>query len=200
MPRPVVPYRSVGRKLRRTSPVRTDAQLLCATGTDPEAFGEFFDRHYEDVLTYFCARVRSPHTAADLCAETLAAVLDGVDRFDPAKGSARQWMFGIARHKLSRYWRDERVGTDARDRLGVRHVDVDAETIAAFARAEANVDRHRLLGALDRLPAEQAEAVRLRVIDDLNYDEISDRLACRVGAARVRVHRGLKRLAQEFGA
>lgn len=175
-------------------------QLLEATRTDPEAFGEFFDRYYDDVLAYFCARVRSPHAAADLCAETLAAALDGVDRFDAERGTARQWMFGIARHKLSRFWRDERVSREARDRLGIREIPVDGDTVAAFARIEADADRDRLFRALDALPGDQADAVRLRVIEELDYDEIGRRLGCRVGAARVRVHRGLKRLGHEFGA
>lgn len=184
--------------VRRGRQVRSDAELLVATREDPEAFGEFFDRHYDGVLAYFSARVRSPHTAADLCAETLAAVLVGSNGFDPHLGSPRQWMFGIARHKLSRYWRDERVSRSARDRLGVPDVEMDAETVAALARVEAGVDRHRLFAALDRLPSDQGSAVRLRIIDDLDYGEVAQRLGCRIGAARVRVHRGLKRLKREF--
>lgn len=179
---------------------RTDSDLLRASVVDPEAFGLFFDRHYGPLLAYFLARVRSPENAADLCAETLAAALDGVARFDTQMGSARQWLYGIAHHKLSRYWRELRVSRESRDRLGIGQISVDTATIAAFTRAEAHADREALFAALDRLPPDQAAAVRLRILDELDYSEVARILGCREGAARVRVHRGLKRLETEFEA
>lgn len=179
---------------------RTDSDLLCASAVDPDAFGLFFDRYYGPLLSYFVARVRSPENAADLCAETVAAALDGAARFDSTLGSARQWLYGIAHHKLSRYWRDLRVSREARDRLGVAQVTVDAATIAAFTQVEAGADKGALFAALDQLPTEQAAAVRLRVLEELEYSEVARRLGCREGAARVRVHRGLKRLEAEFEA
>lgn len=178
---------------------RTDDELLVDGRVDPEAFGLFFDRHYEDVLRYFMARVRSPETAADLCAETLAGALAGLNRFDPDKGVARQWLYGIARHQLSRYWRDLRVAREARDRLGVTDISIDDETVRALMRAEAEADSRTVFAALDRLPPDQAAAVRLRVVDELEYAEIASILECNEGAVRVRVHRGLRRLEVEFG-
>jgi len=181
--------------VRRT----TDDEILIQSRDTPDTFGEFFDHHYDDVLGYFVARVRSPDDAADLCAETLAAALEGRFRFDPERGTARQWLFGIARNKLSHYWRDLQVSRVARDRLGVRIIEVDDDNFSAIARVEAEADRGALLDALDRLPTEQARAVRLRIVEELDYAEIAIVLGCRKGAVRVRVHRGLRRLKTEFG-
>ena len=47
---------------------------------------------------------------------------------------------------------------------------------------------------LDSLPPQQREAVRLRVLEDLEYSDIARELGTTPGAARVRVHRGLKAL------
>jgi RNA polymerase sigma-70 factor (ECF subfamily) len=47
---------------------------------------------------------------------------------------------------------------------------------------------------LDTLPADQREAVRLRVLEDLEYSEVARALGTTSGAARVRVHRGLNAL------
>jgi RNA polymerase sigma-70 factor (ECF subfamily) len=44
---------------------------------------------------------------------------------------------------------------------------------------------------------EVPEAVRLRVIDELEYDEVAAALGTTPGAARVRVHRGLAALRKE---
>lgn len=178
---------------------RTDEDLLTEATANPAAFGEFFDRHYEEVLRFFAVRVRSPEIAADLCAESLTAALEGLTRFDSTRGTGRQWLYGIAHKKLSRYWRDLRVTREARDRLGVRAIEVDDDTVRAIARIEAEADSGALFDALDRLPAEQAQAVRLRIVEELDYAAIAEILGCREGAVRVRVHRGLRRLESEFG-
>jgi len=41
----------------------------------------------------------------------------------------------------------------------------------------------------------ERQAVELRVVDELDYSEIGERLGCSAGSARTRVHRGLARLA-----
>ncbi len=40
-------------------------------------------------------RTGDPEVAADFCAETFAAALDGVRRFDPERGPAVAWLYGI---------------------------------------------------------------------------------------------------------
>jgi RNA polymerase sigma-70 factor (ECF subfamily) len=49
--------------------------------------------------------------------------------------------------------------------------------------------------ALLTLREDQREALRLRVIEELPYDEVARRLACTEQSARQRVSRGLRRLA-----
>ena len=48
--------------------------------------------------------------------------------------------------------------------------------------------------ALDDLPEGQGDAIRLRVVDELEYDDVARRLGTTPAAARVRVHRGLTAL------
>ena len=50
--------------------------------------------------------------------------------------------------------------------------------------------------ALDALPPGQRDAVQLRVLDELSYDQLADGLGCSPTAARVRVSRGLSALRQ----
>jgi len=49
---------------------------------------------------------------------------------------------------------------------------------------------------LDRIGSEDARLLRWRYLDDLPYREIGERVGISAGAARVRVHRVLKRLVQ----
>lgn len=174
----------------------SDAELLRATDGDAEAFGVFYDRHVDAVLSYFYRRTACPHTAADLTAETFASALLGRKRFKSEKGNARQWLFGIAKHQLSRRLRSERVSDRALRKLGVRTPALDDQ---ALERIEQLVDATKhfnaLSEALQKLPSGLADAVILRVGKDMSFAEVAKELGCSQGAARVRVSRGLGRLA-----
>ena len=90
---------------------RTDEGLLAA---DPEAFAHFYRRHVRAMLAFFARRTRDAELAADLTAETFAAALDGVHRFDPARGPAVAWLYGIAHRQLADALRRGRVEDRAR--------------------------------------------------------------------------------------
>jgi len=176
--------------------------LLSAAASDPDAFGRFYDLHVDELMGFFARRTADGHVAADLTAETFAAAFVSRRRFGSrGDGSARAWLFGIAHHQLGRYARRERVSQRARRKLGMEPVSVDDE---AARRIEDLADLHalrvELRAALTQLPAGQLDAVRLRVIDELSYAQVALQLGCTEGAARVRVTRGLARLAEVFEA
>src|SRR5918999_2592186 len=80
---------------------RTDEELLAAAGREPEAFAVLYGRHVRPLLGYFRRRTGDAELAADLCAETFAAALAGARRFDPERGPAVAWLYGIARRLLT---------------------------------------------------------------------------------------------------
>jgi DNA-directed RNA polymerase specialized sigma24 family protein len=70
-----------------------------------------------------------------------------------------------------------------------------------FDRIDAQLDaarRLRTFNGLDRLSDGVSMAVRLRVLEDLPYDDVARLCGCSVGAARVRVSRGLAVLLDEI--
>jgi|SRR4029453_4998945 Sigma-70 region 2 len=77
---------------------RTDAELLAGSARDPEAFGIFYDRHAERLLTYFARRTWDAQEAADLTAETFAAAFAARRRYRDTGAPAFAWLLGIARH------------------------------------------------------------------------------------------------------
>ena len=96
-----------------------DVDLLRAAGSgDDRAFAEFYRRWLPLVTGYHLRRTRSRELAFDLTAETFAAVVAGLPRFDPDRGSAAGWLFEIAEHKLLDSRRRARVESSARARLG----------------------------------------------------------------------------------
>jgi len=189
----------VGQRARsRDVDLRSDVELLAATRAGAEAFAVFYQRHFDGIVGYFWNRTRDRDHAAELTAETFAAALEGLDRFDPYLGNPSQWLYGIARNQLRTFWRRNKVSDRARARLGIRTPQTPTTGWSDFEAADARLDAGRLCEALQRVPVGNREAVKLRVFDELDYDEIGIRLGIKAGAARVRVHRGLRRLEHEF--
>lgn len=170
---------------------QSDAALLAAARDDPDAFRDLYGRYAERIHGYFLRRTRNESAALDLTAETFAQAWLVRARFrDEVGGSAAPWLFGIARNALLMSVRRGAIERRATDRLGLE---------ARLDRPEPAVtpDPAWADGAeelLDALPPSQREAVRLRVLEDLGYDEVASALGTSPTAARVRVHRGLSAL------
>jgi RNA polymerase sigma-70 factor (ECF subfamily) len=175
---------------------RTDAELLLTSRAEPAAFVELYRRHAEDLLRYFARRTLDPETAAELTAETFAEAFASRSSYRDTGANGVAWIYGIARHQLGRFFRTGRVDLAARRKVGIPMRELPPED---YERIEDLVDfqplRAALVEALGSLPKDQQEALRLRVLDDLDYPEVASGLACTEAAARQRVSRGLRRLA-----
>lgn len=173
----------------------SDGELLRGTRSDAELFGLFFDRYYAEVSEFFWLRTADVEVAADLTAETFAAALEGLERFDADRGTAAAWLFGIADKQLRQWLRRGRVDRRSRDRLHVEPIRFDE---GGYERVEAlyeiRVLVEPLAAAMAALPEATRRAIELRVLDQLDYAVVAQLLGCSQGAARVRVSRGLKQL------
>lgn len=170
---------------------RSDEALLANAGADDAAFAVFYSRYERLVLAFFVRSVGNGALAADLTAEVFAEVVVSLDRFDAQVGSGSGWLFGIARNVLARSRERGQVEDRARRRLGLPQLALADETIE---RIEASVTDGRALELLDGLPEAQRAAVRKRVVEELEYEEIARELRCSESVARKRVSRGLKSL------
>jgi RNA polymerase sigma factor (sigma-70 family) len=168
-----------------------DDELLALTPRRPEAFAVFYRRHEQTLLGWLMRQTGDPELAADLSAETFAAALLGVRRFDAQRGPALAWTFGIAHHKLQRARERGRVEDRARRRLGLPPLVLEDEALERVARlgGEARVD-----ALLAQLPHAQAEAIRARVIHEQPYGRIAKTVRCSESVIRQRVSRGLATL------
>ena len=174
----------------------SDAELLVTAGDRSDAFGLLYARHAQTILGYFYRRTRCVDTSADLTAETFAQAFASRRRFRDVGASGLAWLFTIARRQLSHFIRHEKVADRYRHRLGIAAIELGADDYEAVERLiDLDGDRERLREALTALSTREAEAIRLRVVEELPYREVAESIGCSEGAARVRVSRGLSRLA-----
>jgi RNA polymerase sigma-70 factor (ECF subfamily) len=170
-----------------------DETLLGLARREPGAFGVFYRRHEDRMLSYFLARVGDPEVAADLTAETFAAALVSAHRFRPRREPAVAWLFGIARNILAMSRRQGGVEARARRRLGMAPLVLTDELIERISELD-----DQALELVSDLPAEQQEAVRARVIDERDYAEIAKDMRCSEAVVRKRVSRALGTLRSQL--
>lgn len=173
---------------------QTDETLLRRSASEGEAFGLFYDRHHLTLLGALRHRVGSIEVALDLTAEVFATALERCEHFaDHGPGSAKAWLFGIARFKLIDRYRDGAAEDRARKRLGMPQLTVDDVELDAL-EARLAAEQTGIRDALDALPSDEHDAIRARVVDDDAYPAIAERFSVSESVVRQRVSRGLRRL------
>ena len=99
---------------------RSDTELLLASRAEPAAFVELYRRHAEDLLRYFARRTLDPEAAAELTAETFAEAYASRRNYRDTGVNGVAWLYGIARHQLSRFFRNGHDSTAmARGKIGM---------------------------------------------------------------------------------
>lgn len=166
--------------------VEDDASLLFAWRAGDTAAGRrLVDRHFAGVYRFFVNKLGAD--VDDLVQQTFLAVVAGRDRVRDEAGF-RSYVFGIARNRLMRHFRDRRP-TDAEQSIG----ELQAATMS-LAEGMAKKREHKvLLAALRRLPIDLQIAVELAYFEGLTDREVAEVLEVPVGTlkSRLRKARGL---------
>src|ERR1700755_2472113 len=80
-------------------------------------FEEVYRSNVGLVAAYFARRRWGPQEVADLTSETIVRAAGSFGAFDPRRGSARAWLFGIAAHVWAGYCAHVAENRDAIGRL-----------------------------------------------------------------------------------
>ena len=163
---------------------------------DRDTVLSLYERLSRRLLVYFTRRTCDAELALDLVAETFAQALQGGYR-GTSDAEAVAWIWGIARNLLAAYFKRGQIERRALRRLGIeRPALTDAEAARIEELAGLGELREAVAEALAALGADQREALRLRVVEELEYPVVASRLGITEPTARARVSRGLRKLAQ----
>ncbi|GAB2571802.1 RNA polymerase sigma factor [Streptomyces capparidis] len=137
--------------------------------------------------------------AEDVAADTWIQIVRGLAGFEGDADDFRAWTTTIARNRAIDHVRrvQRRPVADA----PVEELVVSrpaAENTAEEALASIGTDE--ALALLAGLPRDQAEALVLRIVLDLDVETTARILGKRTGAVRSAAHRGLRRLAKQLTA
>jgi DNA-directed RNA polymerase specialized sigma24 family protein len=104
-------------------------QVTVPNGSRGSALAEFeqiYRGNVGAVTGYFARRCADAQTVADLTSETIVRAAGAFGGFDPRRGTARAWLFGIAAKVYARHCAQSANGRDAAVRLaGLGDLSVD---------------------------------------------------------------------------
>jgi RNA polymerase sigma-70 factor (ECF subfamily) len=145
------------------------------------------EEHGADIHAYLSRRTVGG-VADDLLGDVWVAAYAGRSGYDPDRGSARAWLYGVARHVLHGHYRRQRLRVR---RLVDRPID---ETAAVDARLDAAALAPQLRRGLRELPAVERELLLLVAWENLTPTEAAQVLGIPPGTARSRLHRARTRM------
>jgi RNA polymerase sigma factor (sigma-70 family) len=161
------------------------------------AAGEFerlYRANVDAVTAYFARRTDDPHLVADLTADTFVEVITGFGSFDPRKGTARAWVFGIAGHVYASHCEAFSRQQGRLERLAGRR-DLDDDQVEELVeRVDAERAGRDLIAALAALPERDRAVIELVDLAGLAPKEAAAALGLTPGTTRMRLMRARTRL------
>jgi RNA polymerase sigma-70 factor (ECF subfamily) len=157
------------------------------------AFERLFQAHAEPLFAFLVYRTGDRQLAEDLVADTFERVLRTRTRFDPRRGSERNWVYAIAVNLVRDQARRQSVETRALERVGAHEPRPPHD--GALGAVD---DRDELGRALLTLSDDEREAIALRFGADLKLREVARVLGESDSAIEKRISRGLEKLRREL--
>jgi RNA polymerase sigma factor (sigma-70 family) len=181
----------------RPRKVRTGLRgMLTRSRSSPNEFADFYAQTADNVIRFFASRTGDGQTALELTAETYSKAFEKRGDFRGASDEqAAAWLWSIVRNELARFRRTRSAELSALRRLGLERPTPNRDELRYVERLLASEEvRRHLTVALETLPREQQEVIRLRVIEELNDGEIAERLEVSREVVRARTSRALRAL------
>jgi RNA polymerase sigma-70 factor (ECF subfamily) len=178
--------------------VEEDQELLnrCLAGEDSawEALLRTHTRKIYNLCYRFTGRVEE---AEDVTQEVFIKVFQTLKSYDAAQGSFSTWLNRVARNHLVDHYRrsrKDRVTSSLEDELPAAE-EKPSPHMEPTGQVELRERRETLQLALDKLSPDLREAVILRDLRDLDYEEIASVLRVPQGTVKSRINRGRLELA-----
>ncbi|MCA1476163.1 MULTISPECIES: sigma-70 family RNA polymerase sigma factor [unclassified Bradyrhizobium] len=163
------------------------ALLECASGSQ-SAVGEIYAREKEQLRAMAHRIVHDRSRSEDVIHDAFAQILRYAKNFDPARGSARGWIYAIVRN----------TALKMRQNAG-RELALEEDALNALCAREQTTpnpascipDSMTLRTMLDQLEPQRRASLLLAIVDGRTHEEISEYLRVPVGTVKAWIRREL---------
>jgi RNA polymerase sigma-70 factor, ECF subfamily len=169
-----------------------ETRLVELAKTDPQAFGELYQRNVERVYNYIYYRVGNTPDAEDLTARTFHQALNHMPRFTDRGVPFLAWLYRIAHNLVANFHRSQGRWKFA----SLDDVEISARPADRPDKAVEVRERYRALwSAIWRQPEERQRLLILKFAERLSNEEIGklmDRTESSIKSLYFRTLRALK--------
>jgi RNA polymerase sigma-70 factor, ECF subfamily len=166
----------------------------CATGSQ-SAVGEIYAREKDHLRAVAHRIVHDRSRAEDVIHDAFAQILRFAKDFDPARGSARGWIYAIVRNTALKMQANAR-----------RELVLEDDTLNAICEREQVVpnpascipDSITLRTMLDQLEPNRRASLLLAIIDGHTHEEIAEYLRVPVGTVKAWIRRELMAMRRQL--
>ena len=177
----------------------SDEEVLAAVAAGPGALAEFYRRHVGRVYGMGVRRFDNPEDVADFVATVFVAtvfveVLASARRFDPDRGRAVAWLYGVGSNVALAMYQQRSRTVRAEQRIAGRSL-LDADDHTRIEEAiDAAAELRRTCAAMRKLPERDRRLLELVALDGLYAGQVAAALGLTPVAVRVRLNRARGRL------
>lgn len=133
-------------------------------------FDEIYVRLFKPILAYVRGRMNRPDAAEEVCARIWQKAWSKREQFDPQKGVVDQWIFGIARNEVNKYfgfWQWKRFFSLEEEQS------YTAQEPTPLEQLQEQEKNQVLLRALQILNARERDLISFKFFADFNNRQIA---------------------------
>ena len=165
--------------------------LKCQKG-EKEAFNELITKYYPYVSKFLIKLTINEELAQDLVQETSLKVITNIDKFD-TKASAKfsTYLMKIAKNTYLDYLK--------KDKKISYSLDLEEISDSGFEDKVADEEElNILLKEIDKLPYEQAQAIKLKYLEEYSLKEIADKMETQTKTIKSRIYEGKEKIKRKL--
>lgn len=172
-----------------------DVLARCARG-EQAALQQLYRQEGARLLGVVMRIVKDRGMAEDIVHDACLNIWQRADSFDPERGSARTWIFSIARHLALNAirQRDREIRVDINDPGEIADDDTFQQSLSTTAEAFDWQTGQQMDECLQQLETERRNCVLHAYVDGLSHAEIAAHTGAPLGTVKAWIKRSLLRL------
>ena len=168
----------------------SDTVLVRQLATEPSGEGlrTLYRRYSGELYGFAMGALGDPGLAEEVVQDAFTSVWRNAERFDPARGSFRTWLYALTRNRI----------VDLRRRAAARPRMADADQGEELAELDESLElaalRWQVGAALAKLSPEHREVIRLAHFESLTLREVAEALGLPLGTVKSRSYYALRHM------
>ncbi|MEO1524349.1 MAG: sigma-70 family RNA polymerase sigma factor [Planctomycetota bacterium] len=169
-------------------------------GTQPPTEGievqwrELIEEVRPGLRSFLTAKLPQAADVEDCLQTVILAALES--RPQIPESARRAWLFRVASNEAALYWRKKKTTDRVLEKHGQYHVTADERTAANTFETKETADR--IQRAISELSPDVQRIVRMRIQENLTFQQIADQLGTPLGTVLTRMRRAMERLRNQF--